>query len=473
MTEPIDIAVVGHTNAGKTSLLRTLLRRPDFGEVSEQPGTTRHVEAIELRIDGAPAVRFHDTPGLEDSTTLLELLQAQGLQQRPPERIRAFVQTPAAAGAFEQEAKVLRTMLAIDAAFYVIDTREPVLPKHRSELEILSWCARPVLPVLNFVRDAASREADWSQALAEHGLHAVARFDAVAPFAGAELRLYRVLATLLRGREAELAELCEVLELQRLDRRMAIHHAVADMLVAVAAARHTVRRQDLADPVQRDRIVEAFRARVVARAQRGIDAVLQIHAFTTTEARLEVMPWLDGRWAADLFNPEALQRAGRALGTGALVGASVGVVADLALAGLSLGTGAAIGAAIGGAASQGFGAVGRVLGQRLRGQVDLSVEDTVLAALAERLLTLMLTLEQRGHAAASDLVLQGAPDDTAQPRFRPLLATLAKARAHPEWATDGAPQRPGRARRARLVEEVVAALRPLFNQRQPPTERPS
>ncbi|WP_200870248.1 GTPase, partial [Pseudomonas aeruginosa] len=44
MTEPLILAVVGHTNTGKTSLLRTLTRDRGFGEVSHRPSTTRHVE---------------------------------------------------------------------------------------------------------------------------------------------------------------------------------------------------------------------------------------------------------------------------------------------------------------------------------------------------------------------------------------------------------------------------------------------
>ncbi|MDZ4356934.1 MAG: GTPase domain-containing protein, partial [Variovorax sp.] len=74
MTEPIRIAVVGHTNAGKTSLLRTLTRRVSFGEVSQRPGTTRHVESVDLEVNGQPAVRFFDTPGLEDAVALREHL---------------------------------------------------------------------------------------------------------------------------------------------------------------------------------------------------------------------------------------------------------------------------------------------------------------------------------------------------------------------------------------------------------------
>lgn len=485
MARPVEVALVGHTNAGKTSLLRTLTRRRDFGEVSDRPGTTRHVEWLDLVVDGVPVVRFFDTPGLEDSTALLALLHGLDRALTPPDRIRAFLRRPEAADRFEQEAKVLRAMLEVDAAFQVIDTRDPVLPKHRAELEILSWCARPLMPVLNFVRDAASREAAWTAALSDYGLHAVARFDAVAPFAGSEQRLYRSLATLLPSREAALTEVIESLELERLDRRAASHTTVARLLVAAAAMRQTVSRAELDEPARRAAIVQAFHAGILARARGAVAELLEIHAFGADEARLELLPWLDGRWADDLFNPETLKAAGRALRTGALVGASVGVVADLALAGLSLGAGAAIGATVGGVASQGLGAVGRKLANTLRGRVELSVEDEVLAVLADQLLTLVLALEQRGHAATAAVVLRGTLGEASPARqasLRALLGLLNRARAHPAWAgpavaaveADAArregdrPPGQGRApalstgsrvRRDALVQDVVAALR--------------
>ncbi|HON31109.1 MAG TPA: GTPase domain-containing protein, partial [Ottowia sp.] len=189
MHEALRIAVVGHTNAGKTSLLRTLTRRVDFGQVSDRPGTTRHAEAVELRLDGRLVVRFVDTPGLEDSVALLQFLSRQPGDSRP-ERVRAFLAGPEARASFEQEAKVLRALLdQADCAMLVIDTRQPVLPKYRAEIEILVACARPIMPVLNFVRDGASRLADWHTALQEAGLHARAEFDVVAPFVGSEREL--------------------------------------------------------------------------------------------------------------------------------------------------------------------------------------------------------------------------------------------------------------------------------------------
>ena len=70
----LKLAVVGHTNTGKTSLLRTLLHDADFGEVANAPATTRHVEGAMLRIDELK-LQWYDTPGIEDSISLLDYLE--------------------------------------------------------------------------------------------------------------------------------------------------------------------------------------------------------------------------------------------------------------------------------------------------------------------------------------------------------------------------------------------------------------
>src|SRR5687768_14634482 len=73
---PLRAAVVGHTNAGKTSLLRTLTRNVRFGEVSDRPGTTRDVEGCALKVGGRSVLELFDTPGLEDSIALLDLIES-------------------------------------------------------------------------------------------------------------------------------------------------------------------------------------------------------------------------------------------------------------------------------------------------------------------------------------------------------------------------------------------------------------
>ena len=465
MTEALTIAVVGHTNAGKTSLLRTLTRRVDFGQVSDRPGTTRHAEAVALRLDGREAVRFIDTPGLEDSVALLDFLARQSGDSRP-ERVRAFLAGPEARASFEQEAKVLRALLEqAGCAMLVIDTREPVLPKHRAEIEILASCAKPVMPVLNFVRDGASRLADWHRALEESNLHARAEFDVVAPFTGAEQRLYADLATLLPARRAQLQHIVEALAQAERERRLAACRVIASTLIDVAAQRRSLSAEAFADPEQQQAWVRDFQAQTGRHARRAVDELLTLYAFGADDAELTELPQLGGRWEDDLFNPELLKQAGRRLGLGAMIGAGMGAVADVALAGLSLGAATTLGATLGGAISGGWQPLWRKLQNRLDGVQELTVEDPVLWLLAERLLALARALAQRGHAAQQRLRLgaeaAGALGDDGQA----LIDALSAARGHPAWER-GVAGALDDAERARLLEALAGALRPAL-ERQP------
>lgn len=456
------IAVVGHTNAGKTSLLRTLTRRADFGRVSDQPGSTRHAEAVTLSLGGQVQVRFVDTPGLEDAVALQEFLEQQPGETRL-QRIAAFLQGPEARASFEQEAKVLRTLLEhADAAILVLDVREPVLPKYRAELDLLVACARPVMPVLNFVRSARTRSDEWHQLLRESGLHARAEFDAVAPLHGAEQQLYTDLATLLPAWREHLQGVVDGLAAEAQQRMHAAARLVADVLVGVAALRRVAPAADLADPARRQAFVAGLQHQVQAHAHRGLRDLLELFGFRAGDAELDGLPDSDGRWASDLFNPELLRQVSLRLGLGALVGAGAGAVVDVALAGLSLGTATGLGAALGGAITGGWRPVWRKMQNRLVGMREVTVEDAVLVLLASRLCALALALARRGHAAERRLTLAahdsaGASEDAYQRSLAALPRTLAPARGHPEWER-GARGFQDSAGRAALCHAVAVRL---------------
>ncbi len=461
MAKPINLALLGHTNAGKTSLLRTLTRRVDFGEVSNRPGTTRQVEALTLPIDGRPALRFLDTPGLEDAPALLDYVQQMDAGLSREQRLQAFLRGPAAKDEFEQEAKVLRCLLEVDAALLVIDAREAPLPKFACEIELLMLCARPLMPVLNFVRHADAQEPAWRRLLASHGLHAYVRFDAVAPFVGAEQHLYADLGALLPERRGALSKVAAQLLLEAQARRAASLHLVSELLLNLAAYRGQVDKASLNDPAQRASRIAAFQGEVLARSRRGQQELLGLHGFTPESAEASDLPTLSGRWESELFNPELLKSAGKRLGAGAAIGGALGLGLDVALAGLSLGAAATVGAALGGVASQGFGAMGRSLSNKLRGIVELSLEDHVLLLLAQQHLTLLQALEQRGHAALEVLQLKAELSFDEGQAGR-LLAAFSAARAHPEWAGVAALPPADAARRQRhaaVLSEVLAELR--------------
>jgi hypothetical protein len=457
MNDILRVAVVGHTNTGKTSLLRTLARDAGFGEVSDEAGTTRHVEGLRLMAGGQAAAELYDTPGMEDAIALLERLDelappAQRLDG--PERIARFLAAPEAGARFEQEAKVLRQLLASDAGLYVVDARDPVLPKHKDELTLLAACGRPLLPVLNFIAAADARTADWRAALARLGLHAVVNFDTVAPALDGERLLFDTLATLIHAHRPALERLIAAREQEADARRDVALRQVAELLIELAARRDTV-TDDSDSALQA--AVARLRDAVRQREQACVDALLRLYRFRPDDARADALPLTDGRWDDDLFNPETLRQMGVHLGTGVAAGAAAGVGIDLMTGGLTLGAAAALGAIAGGL-WQTFGHYGERLAAKLRGHRELTVDDAILRLVALRQRLLLAALEGRGHAAIAPIELRDAETFDADPDARrwrkgALPYALEKARAHPEWA-DGE----GDERRDEAVRELAAEL---------------
>ncbi len=431
MSTPVRLALVGHTNTGKTSLVRTLSRDAGFGEVSSRPGTTRHVEGVRLLVDGQPLVELYDTPGLEDPIALLERLDALAGGQRldGPALIARFLARPEAAARYEQEAKVLRQLGASDAALYIIDARDPVLDKHRDELEILSFCGIPLLPVLNFVASGSARPESWRTMLARLGLHAVVEFDAVAPERAAEPVLYRKLAVLLDSQRDTLESLIESREREALARRHAAFTEIAGLLVDAASTRRWVQFEP---QTERQAAIDALAADLRAREAGCRRALLALYRFSEQAIEAADLPPLRGRWQSDLFAPEALPDMGIRLAGGATTGAAAGLGVDLMVGGISLGAAAAIGALLGGG-WQTVRRYGAGIKGRLTGHTALTVDEAIIRLLALRQLTLLAALEARGHGAIAPAVLTA---DAADPwRDQRLPSPLRHARTRPDWST--------------------------------------
>ncbi|GFM50847.1 GTPase SAR1 [Pseudomonas cichorii] len=427
----LKLAVVGHTNVGKTSLLRTLTRDSGFGEVSHRPSTTRHVEGARLSVEGQALLELYDTPGLEDAIALLDYLERldrPGERLDGPARLARFLESSEARQRFEQEAKVLRQLLDSDAGLYVIDAREPILSKYRDELAVLASCGKPLLPVLNFVSSPQQREPDWREALSRLGLHALVRFDSVAPPEDGERRLYESLALMMESARPQLERLIEDQQAQRKARRHSAARLIAELLIDCAACRRSVET----DAQQEQKAIEELRKIIRQREQRCVEALLKLYAFRAQDASAADLPLLDGRWGDDLFNPETLRQLGVRVGGGVAAGAAAGAGVDLLVGGITLGAAALAGAIAGGALQTVRSYGGRLLG-KLKGQRELTVDDAVLRLLALRQHHLLQALEARGHAAMGSIEVS-APQEKAW-REGKLPDALHKARAHPQWSS--------------------------------------
>jgi len=430
----LSVAVVGHANTGKTSLIRTLLRDASFGSIADKAGTTRHVEGAEIRIDEHHNLVIYDTPGLEDSIHLLSLLDSNFANLSSTgyedgiDRLLAFIQRKDDFPELEQEIKVLKALLSNDLIFYVIDVREPILGKYRDELKILSYAAKPIIPVLNFIEAGEANIGIWQTQLARLNLHAFVNFDSVVFKFLDEMKIYQKMQTLLFDHEPQLEALIEQRQQQWLQREKAAQKLIASLLVEVTACRFKAANNE--ESIKQKS--EQLQAKVRLLESQTLTQLLSIYEFKQDDLDLYELPIQEGRWELDLFSADNLQELGIKATSNFVKGAGVGVAVDLVAAGMTLGAAAVVG----GVAGVLWGVKQRYydeLQAKLKGHRYLCVDDITLQVLWKRQLHLLSALQQRGHASLNkvpidDKVISKTELPKAWGRW------LNLSRQNPQWA---------------------------------------
>ncbi len=435
----LRIAVVGHTNTGKTSLVRTLSHQRRFGTVADQGGTTRQVSAVRLGVAGQTLVELYDSPGLESAPQLIETLDAlPGQRHDGPARIDQFLSDAELVQRFDQEARVLELTQAVDVALYVIDVREPVLEKFLDELAILALAGRPLLAVMNFTASLESREPDWREALARVPLHTVLAFDAAVRDPQTERRLFEKLGSMLDRFTPTLERWLAQRQFEERERRDSALQAIADMLIDVAALR---RQYALRSKSERVHQLNGIRHLVEKREQSCVETLLTLYRFGREDYRDAELPLVDGQWPEAPLDQHTLATYGIRTSSHLGAGAGIGAAIDIATGGLSLGTGTLVGGAIG-AGTGIFRTAGERMLEKARGIGRLGVDDSALRLLGWRQLNLLTQLIQRGHGNPVPL------EPAAESRWTRdrLPATLTQARLHPGWSAlnDGTVDEAGR-----------------------------
>ena len=464
--EALKLAVVGHTNTGKTSILRTLLRDVYFGEVKNEAATTRHVEQAKLTDSqtGEDLVILYDTPGLEDASGLMDWLEDNTASRRDGiERLQQFLAADIAQGGdaltssggnddYSQEAKVIRQLLASDMAIYVVDAREPVLGKYKDELAILSWAAIPVMPVFNFTDSQDANIDEWQTMLARRNLHISTRFDSVAFEFEDEMRLWQNLATMLTH-----SEMLEQLMTRRTENWAQLYDEaniiIADFLLNVAAFVYEINEDD--DPMP----ILAQMQEAVRQSERAMQHNL-LNLYKFYDNAVAATPLELQAYQQDPFDPELLKSYGIRTTSGAAAGALLGLGIDAAALGTTLGLGAAIGGIAGGLLSNTSSIADKITGVK-----RLYIDPATLTLLATRAIDLLTALRHRGHAAtdATQLLYKGektnieqALDDdghtvTPWPTHK-LPSELKKARGKPQWSSLSS----GKSEQAQLLRADMA-----------------
>lgn len=362
----VELALVSHTNAGKTTLARTLLSR-EVGEVRDAPHVTEVAQAHTLLdAPSGDVLRLWDTPGFGDSARLLKRLHTATnpigwLMREVWDRYR---NRPLWCS--QQAVRTVRD--AADVVLYLVNSAEnPVDAGYvAAEMQILTWIGKPVIVLLNQIgppRPGAEERADvdrWKSAVSAFpGVRDVLALDAFARCWVQEGVLLRLLVDVLPApKQAAMRALAALWQERNTDRFRRSMDVLARQLLAAVHDREDVAQAPPERGSGRILAVLGFkggepdRAREEAMAALAQRLDLGIRASTD---RLIALHGLKGEAASVVleriaahYHVTAPMSAGKAAAAGGIAsGALAGLMADLAAGGLTLGAGIVAGALVG------------------------------------------------------------------------------------------------------------------------------
>ena len=160
-----EIAILGHPNEGKSSVLSTLAE-DDSVRISSIPGETTQCRTFPVSIDGREVLRLTDTPGFQHPTEILnELSSYQGTGDQKLSKIRAYTAQHAH---LHHDHELLGPVERGAGIIYVADGARPVQKVDRAEMEILRLTGRPRMAILNCKEDQDHYLEDWKDEFRIH-----------------------------------------------------------------------------------------------------------------------------------------------------------------------------------------------------------------------------------------------------------------------------------------------------------------
>ena len=164
------LAVVGHPNKGKSSLVSTLSQDDSVG-IGADPGTTIRSRAYPMRLDGQLLYTLVDTPGFQRARQVLAWLEARAAEEGASAADRArlvrdFVVEAGHAERFPDESELLRPITEGAGILYVVDGGVPYGPEYEAEMEVLRWAGAPSMAIINPI-DRDTYVEDWRSALGQ------------------------------------------------------------------------------------------------------------------------------------------------------------------------------------------------------------------------------------------------------------------------------------------------------------------
>ncbi|MGD1716648.1 GTPase domain-containing protein [Dapis sp. BLCC M172] len=136
--ELIKIAVTGHTNSGKTTLIQTLIKK-EIGEIDDRANVTPNSKPVPYEYEGLQA-SFIDTPGFQQANLLLFLQQQpQGLTELNSELEKKL----------NYDMKAWKAIKSSDVILYIVSLETVPDDSHEEEIKLVVSAQKGVVALLN------------------------------------------------------------------------------------------------------------------------------------------------------------------------------------------------------------------------------------------------------------------------------------------------------------------------------------
>jgi len=371
MDPQIHLSLISHTNVGKTTLARTLLRK-DIGEVFDQSHVTDVAEKhVLMQTKDGVLLNLWDTPGFGDSFRLWKRLKVSdravlGFLTQTWDR---FTDRPF----WCSQQAILNVKDHADAVLYLANAAEdPEEASYiRPEMQILEWLGKPIVVLLNQMGPPKDHEGDerevarWREHFAKiSNATEVMAFDAFARcWVQEEVLWEKVKDVIPADRKGLMQECLDHNRDRNLDRFQQAFNRLGKALNIIVQDSEPLPPQNLAEKILSP-VSESFRepqkqamAKLGERMIRELTAaatdIIKLHELSGEAARI-----IEDRFEDDFAMKQPANKGVAATIGGFLSGALSGLAADLTAGGLTFGGGALIGGLLGAtggvAAAEGF-----------------------------------------------------------------------------------------------------------------------
>ncbi len=355
----IALSLISHTNIGKTTLARTLLRK-DVGLVADRAHVTlENQKYTVLETEAGESLQLWDTPGFPNCQKILSRVQGA---KNPIYRILTdvwdrFRDRPS----WCAQQAVLNVQQEADVVLYLVNaTEEPTMAGYIApELQLLEWIGKPVIVLLNQTGPPKDRhelqrlEQPWKDYFAHYSfVRGVYSLDAFSRCWVQEGILFEAIQSLLPPEDRPL--MTRLFSSWQRAHLVLFHSSMERWAVVVArAARSRVMTKGDGSPMERQKqqAVDGLLRELVNEVGATTKAVIALHglegdAIGVIQARMEhveVQRGSQGLGEATLSGT-AIGGIGGALTSGAYAGLHL----DAATGGVSMGLFTVAGAVVGG-----------------------------------------------------------------------------------------------------------------------------